>query len=205
MISVFVSEVAGWLDMLLYTGVVYLATYLPYQVESVVLKNLFVVETSGLQEKSECVFLLSHDTRVSRRLLFSEKRKYVTSSAEQAVAWSTELGLPIQTVMCHHSMDYFQAGWVRPQPYCLVYQYGAVNESRTIGEYYLELLHPRDGYRVHTPQHNEDAAVLVAALLCSRHPVVMLYLLLRYQWYQGHCFGGLLAGAIAYEIGTSFF
>jgi hypothetical protein len=44
-------------------------------------------------------------------------------------------------------------------------------------------------------------AMLVAALLCSRHPLMMLYFLLRYQWYQGYCFGGLLVIGVVWEIG----
>lgn len=222
MFSLAVESFASWLDTLLYTGVVYLSGWLPYQLESFVLKGLFTVETSGAQETGECIFLLSHDHRVTRRLLFSEKREHITSSVEQAVKWSKELDLPIQMVMCHHVEDYFSGGvihprdnwvekamsptstslgWITPQPYALVYQYGALTTDLTIREYQLEFLQSRQGYRVYSPHHKEELAMLVAALLCSRHPLMMLYFLLRYQWYQGYCFGGLLAMGVVWEIG----
>lgn len=238
MLSLAVESFASWLDTLLYTGVVYLSGWLPYQLEAFVLKGLFTVETSGAQETGECVFLLSHDHRVTRRLLFSEKREHITSSVEQALKWSKELDLPIQTVMCHHVEDYFSSaatanvasggatanvergvssggsnwferlkplGWITPQPYALVYQYGTLTTevSQTVGDYQLAFLQSRQGYRVYSPHQKEELALLVAALLCSRHPVMMLYFLLRYQWYQGYCFGGLLTMAVVYEIGLS--
>lgn len=223
MLSLAVESFASWLDTLLYTGVVYLSSWLPYQLEAFVLKGLFTVETSGAQETGECVFLLSHDHRVTRRLLFSEKREHITSSVEQALKWSKELDLPIQTVMCHHVEDYFSSGvssgvngggsnwmerlkplgWITPQPYALVYQYGTLSASESVGDYQLAFLQSRQGYRVYSPHQKEELAMLVAALLCSRHPVMMLYFLLRYQWYQGYCFGGLLTMAVVYEIGLS--
>lgn len=204
MFSLAIECFASWLDSVLYTGIVYTASWLPYQLEAFVLKGLFTVETSGVQESGECVFLLSQDHRVTRRLLFSEKRQYITSSVEEAVRWSKELDLPIQMVMCHHVEDYFERSgvWIKPQPYALVYQYGEVNATvdRSTGEYQLEFLQSRQGYRVYSPNHKEELAMLVAALLCSRHPLMMLYFLLRYQWYDGYCFGGLLAAGIVYEI-----
>ncbi len=227
MLSLAVESFASWIDSVLYTSVVYLSSWLPYQLEAFVLRNLFTVETSGAQETGECVFLLSHDHRVTRRLLFSEKREHITSSVEQALKWSKELDLPIQTVMCHHVEDYFSSaatvnvergvgsggsnwmerlkplGWITPQPYALVYQYGTLNQSESVGDYQLAFLQSRQGYRVYSPHQKEELALLVAALLCSRHPVMMLYFLLRYQWYQGYCFGGLLTMAVVYEIGLS--
>lgn len=204
MFSLVIKEFASWLDTVIYTGLVYVASFLPYQVETFILKSLFTVETIGAQESSECIFLLSHYTPVNRKLLFSEKRQYVTSSIQQALEWEKEFDLPIQTVMCYRSRDYFVDGWVIPRPYELVYQFGEVG-TKSIVDYQQEFLlsDARAGYRLYTPPDQEHVAILVAALLCSRFPVMMLYLLLRYQWYQGNCFKGLLTAAIIVEIGLS--
>jgi hypothetical protein len=105
-----------------------------------------------------------------------------------------EKKIPIQTVVCHRTADYFVGSWVFPQPFELVYEYGEVGEAKTATEYreyFMEKMINRPSVRLYYPDLDQSRLMLVA-LLCSRYSFVLVYLLLRYQWYNRMCFQNLL-------------
>lgn len=207
------NRVCEAMDSLIYTGLVLIVSTLHYPVESRLLRQLFTVETYGAQEKGKCVYLTNHVHRVSTRLAFASPPKYLTDDPEQALAWSRETGYPIQTVVSYHTREYFDGWWVRPQPYALVYEFGKVDlpsdesgasdaenrvtkTAREYSQYFFDKLAERPSVRLYDPQ-NEHSRLVLLALLCSRWPILSLYLLLRYQWYNRVCFEALLIGVVA--------
>jgi hypothetical protein len=185
------------LDVLIYSSVVWAASYLPDWIQYRLYHLLFTVDSIGSQEKGDCVFLVNYSHPISNRLLFETEDKCITTSTEEALRMAEERGCKIQTVLCYQSRDYFVGGWVYPQPFELIYEYGEVgikteNEYR---EYFFEKLTSRPGARLYYPDL-EQSRLLFVALLCSKYSMVMVYLLLRYQWYNRKCFQSLLIASV---------
>jgi hypothetical protein len=212
------NSVCSAMDSLIYTGLAFLMSSLHYPVESRLLRQLFTVEMYGAQEKGKCVYLTNYVHRVSTRLAFASPPKYLTDDPEQALAWSRETGYPIQTVVSYGAREYFDGWWVRPQPYPLVYEYGTVDlasdasrvstesgadretkTAREYAQYFFDKLGARPSVRLYDPQ-NEQSRLVLLALLCSRWPILSVYLLLRYQWYNRVCFEALLIGVVAFGL-----
>ena len=193
------NYVCSVMDSLIYTALVCLMRTVSYPVESRLLRQLFTVETYGSREKGKCVFLVNRLHRVSTRLAFASPPRYLTEDPEQAVAWANETGYPIQAVVSYGVREYFDGWWVTPQPFPLVYEYGEVGVKtvREYAQYFFDKLGSRPSVRLYDPE-NERSRLVLLALLCSRWPVLSVYLLLRYQWYNRVCFEALLIGVVAF-------
>ena len=190
-----ISSISYTLDAMIYTGMVGLISYMPETWKHDLYHLLFTVETLGAQEKSECVYLLNFSHPVNNHIMFkSVEDKLITNSIESAIALSQEKGIPIQTVVCHRSSNYFVGSWVFPQPFELVYEYGEVGEAKTEAEYreyFMQKMLSRPSTRLYHPDMEQSRLMLIA-FLCSKYSLVLVYLLLRYQWYNRVCFQNLL-------------
>ena len=193
-------SVAYAFDVVLYTGMCHLLRFLPDSFYSYLLPMLFSVNVMGSMEKGDCVYLVNHSDPFSDNLAISSSCNYVTTSPEEALEISESLEIPIQTIVCYYSREYFSEGWVYPQPYELVYEYGAVEEAgsktaKEYHEYFFDKMSSRPSVRLYEPPE-EQSGLLFMALMCSRYSVLLVYLLLRYQWYNRICFRTLLVAAV---------
>jgi hypothetical protein len=185
------------LDVLLYTGMCNLMMYLPDSVCALLLPLMFSMNTIGSPERWQCVYLVNYNEPISNMLAFGASPNYVTSSVSEAIEISESLEIPIQPVVCYYSREYFSEGWAYPQPYELVYEYGeiGVKTEKEYNDYFFEKMGSRPSPRLYE-QTEEEWRMLLIALLCSRYSMLLVYLLLRYQWYNRVCFQSLLVASV---------
>ena len=163
-----------------YTGVCNLLRYLPDSVYGCLLPMMFSVNTMGAMERGPCVYLVNYSEPKSDRLALGSTSNVVTSSPEEAIEIAGRLGIPIQTVVCYYSREYFYSGWVYPQPYQLVYEYGDVDvkEEREYHVYFFDKMSSRPSVRLYENSddqcHSLWATFLFVYLLMSYQPLFIV-------------------------------
>lgn len=189
----FLNSITYTFDTFLYTLAVTISSYLPDAIDRWVVRQLFTTNTMGSMERGDCIYLTNRCTKVDEKLLFDKRPRYLMTSAREALDIARETGLPIQTIVSYYSKEYFLSDMVCPQPYELVYEYGevGVKDEKDYERYFFDRLSARPSISLYDPSL-DNTYLIIVSLLCSRVSMVLMYMLLRYQWYNRVCFRGFL-------------